>query len=82
MLFPLMACAATDERNYVKKAVSRALRNVGKGNRNLNQAVLSAVEEIGRVDSRAARWIAADVKRELESDAARTLPRMTLKEDQ
>jgi 3-methyladenine DNA glycosylase AlkD len=71
-LFPVMKGGATDERNYVKKAVSWALRNVGKRNKNLNRAVLSAVEEIGRMNSRAARWIAADVRKELESEAVRT----------
>lgn len=80
-LLPVMAQGATDERNYVKKAVSWALRNIGKRNRNLNRAVLSAVAEIGRMDSRAARWIAADVRKELESEAVRTRLGMTPEEE-
>lgn len=68
-LFPVIKQGATDERNYVKKAVSWALRNVGKRNRNLNQAAIELAEEIGRIDSKAARWIASDVLRELNSEA-------------
>lgn len=68
-LFPVMKQGVTDERNYVKKAVSWALRNVGKRNRNLNRAVVEVAAEIGRVDSRAARWIASDVMKELTSEA-------------
>jgi len=68
-LFPVIKRGATDERNYVKKAVSWALRNIGKRNRDLNRAVLELAEEIGRMDSKAARWIASDVIKELKSEA-------------
>lgn len=68
-LFPVIRRGATDERNYVKKAVSWALRNIGKRNRRLNRAALEAAEEIGRLNSRAARWIASDARRELSSQA-------------
>lgn len=68
-LFPVIRQGATDERNYVKKAVSWALRNVGKRNHNLNRAAIELAEEIGRIDSKAARWIASDVIRELNSEA-------------
>jgi 3-methyladenine DNA glycosylase AlkD len=56
---------ATDERNYVKKSVSWALRNIGKRNARLNRAALKTAREIGRLPSKAARWIAADAIREL-----------------
>jgi 3-methyladenine DNA glycosylase AlkD len=68
-LLPVITRAATDERNFVKKAVNWSLRNIGKRNLNLNRAVLNAAKEIQRLDSKAARWIAADAIRELESDA-------------
>jgi 3-methyladenine DNA glycosylase AlkD len=68
-LLPVITRAATDERNFVKKAVNWALRNVGKRNLNLNGAAINAAKEIQRLDSKAARWIAADAIRELESDA-------------
>jgi len=60
---------ATDERNFVKKAVSWALRNIGKRNQRLNSAAIQLAEEIKQLDSKAARWIASDAIRELRSDA-------------
>jgi len=68
-LLPVITRAATDERNFVKKAVNWALRNIGKRNLNLNRAAINAAKEIQRLDSKAARWIATDAIRELESDA-------------
>jgi 3-methyladenine DNA glycosylase AlkD len=59
---------ATDERSYVKKAVSWALRQIGKRNVALNRAATETAEEIGRIDSKAARWIARDALRELTSE--------------
>lgn len=61
---------ATDERNYVKKAVNWALRNIGKRNLRLNEAAIKAAKEIQLIDSKAARWIAADAIRELEGERA------------
>jgi 3-methyladenine DNA glycosylase AlkD len=60
---------ATDERNFVKKAVNWALRNVGKRNRNLNKEAIEVAKEIQHLDSKSARWIAADAIKELESEA-------------
>ena len=68
-LLPVITRAATDERNFVKKAVNWALRNIGKRNLTLNQTAMNTAREIQRLDSKAARWIAADAIRELESDA-------------
>jgi len=68
-LFPVIIRGATDERNFVKKAVNWALRNIGKRNLNLNEAAINTAKEIRRLDSKAARWIASDAIRELESDA-------------
>jgi 3-methyladenine DNA glycosylase AlkD len=67
-LFPIIIREATDERNFVKKAVNWALRNIGKRNLNLNEAAINTAKEIQRLDSKAARWIAADAIRELESE--------------
>lgn len=66
---PIIQSGATDERNYVKKAVNWALRNIGKRNATLNKAAIQAAKEIQQMDSKAARWIAADAIRELESEA-------------
>ena len=60
---------ATDERNFVKKAVNWALRGIGKRNLKLNKAAIRTANEIRDIDSRAARWIAADALRELNGDA-------------
>lgn len=68
-LFPVIIRGAVDERNFVKKAVNWALRNIGKRNLNLNKAAINAAKEIHRLDSKAARWIAFDTLRELESEA-------------
>ena len=68
-LLPVLKRGATDERNYVKKAVNWALRNIGKRNPRLNQAAIETAQEIQQMDSQAARWIASDAIRELESQA-------------
>jgi 3-methyladenine DNA glycosylase AlkD len=68
-LLPVIIRGATDERNFVKKAVNWALRNIGKRNLNLNQAAIDAAKEIQRLDSKAARWVASDTLRELQSEA-------------
>jgi len=70
-LLPVIVRGATDERNFVKKAVNWALRNIGKRNLNLNRAATDAAEEIQRLDSKAARWVASDALRELKSEAVR-----------
>jgi len=66
---PLIKRAAVDERNMVKKGVNWALRQIGKRNARLNRAAFAAAREIRRGDSRAARWIASDARRELQSPA-------------
>jgi 3-methyladenine DNA glycosylase AlkD len=65
LFFPLIKTYATDERNFVKKAVNWALRQIGKRNVALNKHALVVAHEIRDIDSKAARWIAADAIREL-----------------
>jgi 3-methyladenine DNA glycosylase AlkD len=60
---------AYDDRNFVRKAVNWALRNIGKRNVRLNREAIRAAERIRQQGSRSARWIAADALRELKSDA-------------
>jgi 3-methyladenine DNA glycosylase AlkD len=80
-LFPVIARGAADDRNFVKKAVSWALRNVGKRNAALNAAAIRCARRIrdaanrraggargGDARTRAARWVALDALRELESE--------------
>jgi 3-methyladenine DNA glycosylase AlkD len=66
---PIIRRGATDERNFVKKAVNWALRNIGKRNPRLNRAAVRTAKEISRLDSKSARWIGADAIRELTSAA-------------
>jgi 3-methyladenine DNA glycosylase AlkD len=60
---------AHDERNFVKKAVNWALRNIGKRNLQLNREAIRAAERIREQGTSSARWIAADALRELKSPA-------------
>ena len=64
---PLIRAEATDERNYVKKAVNWDLRQIGKRSPKLNRRSIETAKEIAGLDSRAARWIASDALRELTS---------------
>jgi 3-methyladenine DNA glycosylase AlkD len=68
----LLLREAHDERNFVRKAVNSALRNIGKRNLNLNRAAIRAAERMRKRNSRAARWIAADALRELKSGAVQS----------
>ena len=66
--FPLIVKGATDSRNYVKKAVNWALRQIGKRNTTLNKRALALARDLKQQESPAARWIATDAIRELTSD--------------
>ncbi|MEW6716390.1 MAG: DNA alkylation repair protein [Chloroflexota bacterium] len=68
-LMPVIKAGATDGRNYVKKAVSWALRNIGKRNVKLNRIAKQVAEELGEVDSPSAKWVALDAIRDLNSEA-------------
>jgi len=66
--FPIIKKESIDERNYVRKAVNWALRNIGKRNVSLNKAAIRLAEEIYGTDSKSARWIASDALRELTGE--------------
>jgi 3-methyladenine DNA glycosylase AlkD len=66
---PIIEHEASDDRNFVKKAVNWALRGIGKRNRKLNAAAIRCANQIAKQDSRSARWIASDALRELQSPA-------------
>ncbi len=66
---PVIERASSDNRNYVKKAVNWALRQIGKRNQSLNKAAIQAAKQIAQMDSKSARWVAADALRELTSEA-------------
>lgn len=68
---PIIKREAMDERNYVKKAVNWALRQIGKRNKNLNKEAIKVARQISKIKSKAAKWIAGDALRELTSAAVR-----------
>ena len=68
--FPLIQQYAVDERNFVKKAVNWALRQIGKRNATLHAQALEWAKRISTMDSKAARWIAKDAIRELATKQA------------
>jgi 3-methyladenine DNA glycosylase AlkD len=65
--FPLIIKHAGDNRNYVKKAVNWALRNIGKRNQHLNKRAIQTARTLQDSTAPSARWIAADALRELTS---------------
>jgi 3-methyladenine DNA glycosylase AlkD len=65
--FPIIKKYATDDRNYVKKAINWALRQIGKRNLKLNVSAIKMAKEIQKLNSSSAKWIAADALRELKS---------------
>jgi 3-methyladenine DNA glycosylase AlkD len=80
-LLPLIERGAFDDRNFVKKAVNWALRNIGKRNLVLHAAATACAERVrvaaskaaggergGDPSARAARWVATDALRDLGSE--------------
>jgi len=68
-LLPVIKKESGDARNFVRKAVNWALRQIGKRSHRLNEISIETAREIQKMDSKAARWIASDALRELTSEA-------------
>ena len=66
---PLIKRESVDKRNFVKKAVNWALRQIGKRNLKLNKAAVQTAKDIQRLDSKSAKWISSDALRELSGSA-------------
>lgn len=66
---PIIKRESIDERNFVKKAVNWALRQIGKRNKALNKKAIAVAKEIQRMDAKSAKWIANDALRELTGEA-------------
>ena len=64
-LLPVIEREAWDDRNFVKKAVNWALRQIGKRNAKLRKAAIGSAERLAVSEHRSARWIAHDALREL-----------------
>lgn len=68
---PLVEAHAGDERNFVKKAVNWALRQIGKRSAACHGPAVALAEKLVASDSRSARWIGKDAVRELQGDRVR-----------
>ncbi len=66
---PVIKKEAVDSRNYVKKSVNWALRQIGKRNINLNVKAIETAKDIQKINSKPAKWIASDALRELKGEA-------------
>ena len=66
--FPLIIRESSDNRNFVKKAVNWALRQIGKRNMPLNKRAIEVAGEIYSMDFKSAKWISTDAIRELGSE--------------
>jgi 3-methyladenine DNA glycosylase AlkD len=65
---PIIEKYSDDDRNFVKKAVNWALRQIGKRNLDLNKLAIETAERIKLQNTKPARWIAADALRELSGE--------------
>ena len=66
--FDIIKEASKDNRNFVKKSVNWALRQIGKSNLENNRKALRLAYEILDIDNKASRWVAKGAIRELESE--------------
>lgn len=66
--FPLIKAGATDSRNYVKKSVNWALRNIGKRNLVLNKEAILFAEKLFSIGDKTANWVARDALRKLSAE--------------
>ncbi len=65
---PVIKAHAPDNRNFVRKAVNWALRQIGKRNLSLNAKAIDTARQILDSGARPARWVATDALRELTSE--------------
>jgi 3-methyladenine DNA glycosylase AlkD len=66
--FPLIRKYATDDRNFVRKAVNWALRNIGKRNMHLNEKAIGLATGLSESKNKTARWVGKDALKELTSE--------------
>lgn len=68
---PLIEREATDERNFVKKSVSWALRAIGKRRTNLHVEAVALARRLATSPDKTAQWVGKDVLRQLASPAVK-----------
>jgi 3-methyladenine DNA glycosylase AlkD len=76
---PLIESAASDERNFVKKAVSWALRSIGKRNPAMHALALAVAEQLARSTDANKRWVGKDAVRDLNTSATKNRMKRKLK---
>ena len=70
-LLPLIEQGAKDDRNFVKKGVSWALRSIGRRNAALNESAVVVARRLALSEEPSARWVGKDALRELASPKVR-----------
>ena len=63
--FPIIEKGATDERNFVKKGVSWALRHLGHRNAALHAAAVKTATKLSKSADATERWVGKDALRDL-----------------
>lgn len=69
--FDILKEGSGDGRNFVKKSVNWAIRQIGKTNLENNKKAIALAREILEMDSKASKWVARNALKELESDKVR-----------
>ena len=64
--FPFLFRESHDERNFVRKAINWAIRQIGKRNQRLCKKAIKLSEDLLKKDDKSSRWIASDALRELK----------------
>ena len=75
---PLIEAHATDSRNFVRKAVNWALRQIGKRSLACHAPALALAGKLAASPNKTERWIGGDAARELRAE--KTLQRLAAKE--
>mgnify|MGYP001384855774 FL=1 len=65
--FHIIKRESIDDRNYVKKSINWALRQIGKRSPSLNKIAITFAEEIKEINSSSAKWVGSDALKELKS---------------
>lgn len=66
--FEIIKEGSKDNRNFVKKSVNWALRQIGKSNLENNKKAIELAYEILEMDNKASKWVARGAIKELESE--------------
>jgi 3-methyladenine DNA glycosylase AlkD len=71
-MLPIIERGASDERNFVKKGVSWALRMIGRRNTALRKAALPVARRLAQSEEPSCRWVGKDALREFNKMKTKT----------